>query len=125
MDNQTVLNIIEVAITSILLPLIAWGVSAFVKWLKSKTDNALIEKYIDFASNAVEMAVKETTQTYVDALKKEGKFDAEAQKEAFDRSFITAKGLLTDVATDAINIVYGDVDAWLKSKIESSVAENK
>lgn len=125
MDNQMVLNIIEVAINSIIIPLLAWGVKSLVDWLKSKTDNALIEKYIDFASGAVDIAVKETTQTYVDSLKKQGKFDAEAQKEAFYRTFNTAKNLLTEMSVDAIEIVYGDVDEWLKSKIESTIAENK
>lgn len=125
MNDQMVLNIIEIAITSIIVPLIAWGVKEFTGWLKSKTDNALIEKYIDFADEAVSIAVKETTQTYVDSLKKQGTFDAEAQKEAFNRTFATAKGLLTEIAVDAITLVYGDVDKWLKSKIESKVAENK
>ena len=125
MDNQMVLNIIEVAITSIIVPLIAWGIKEFTSWLKSKTDNALIEKYIDFADNAVDIAVKETTQTYVDSLKKQGAFDEAAQKEAFNKTFDTAKGLLTEMAVNAINLVYGDVDKWLKSKIESKVAENK
>lgn len=125
MDNQMVLNIIEVAINSIIIPLLAWGVKSLVDWLKSKTDNALIEKYIDFASGAVDIAVKETTQTYVDSLKKQGKFDAEAQKEAFNKTFNTAKNLLTEMSVDAIEIVYGDVDEWLKSKIESTIAENK
>ena len=125
MDNQMVLNIIEVVITSVIVPLLAWGVKEFTSWLKSKTENATLEKYIDFASDAVTIAAKETTQTYVDSLKKQGAFDAAAQKEAFNKTFNTAKGLLTKKAIEAVTTVYGDVDKWLKSKIESTVAENK
>lgn len=125
MDNQTVLNIIEVVITSIIVPLLAWGVKALVDWLKSKTDNATLEKYIDFASNAVELAVKQTTQTYVDSLKKQGAFNEAAQKEAFNKTLDTAKALLSEKAVEAINTVYGDVNEWLTSKIESTVAETK
>lgn len=125
MDNQTVLNIIEVVITSIIVPLLAWGVKALVDWLKSKTENATLEKYIDFASNAVELAVKQTTQTYVDSLKKQGAFNEAAQKEAFNKTLATAKTLLTEKAQEAITTVYGDVNEWLSSKIESTVATTK
>lgn len=125
MDQQTVLNIIEVVITSVFVPLLAWGVKALTDWLKSKTENATLEKYINLASDAVKTAVTATTQTYVDSLKKQGKFDAEAQKIAFDKTLATAKSLLTETALNAINTAYGDVNAWLSSKIESTVAETK
>ena len=125
MDNQMVLGIIEIITTAVIVPLLAWGIESLVDWLKTKTNNETLEKYIAFAGNAVETAVKETTQTYVDSLKKEGRFDADAQKEAFNRTLTTAKKLLTETAISAIQEVYGDVDEWLKSKIESSVADNK
>ena len=125
MDQQLILDIIELALTSIILPLAAWGIKKLADWLKVKTESATLEKYIDFAGDAVKMAVEQTTQTYVDSLKKQGAFDGAAQKEAFAKTFATAKGLLTVKATEAISLVYGDVDNWLRSKIESTVAETK
>ena len=119
------LSIIEVVLTSVVVPLLAWGVGSLVNWLKTKTENATIEKYLTFAGEAVTLAVKETTQTYVDALKKEGKFDKDAQVEAFNRTFDKAVSLLSVEAVEVVEMVYGDVNAWLTSKIESAVAENK
>ena len=125
MDNQFWLKIIEVVLTSVIVPLLAWGVKNLVGWLKTKTNNAIVEKYLTFAGEAVTQAVKETAQTYVDTLKKEGKFDKEAQIEAFNRTRETALKLLTADALNIIEMVYGDADAWLRSKIEAAVAENK
>lgn len=119
------LSIIEVVLTSVVVPLLAWGISSLVNWLKTKTENATIEKYLTFAGEAVTLAVKETTQTYVSTLKKEGKFDKEAQVEAFNRTAETAMRLLSVEALEVIEMVYGDVNKWLTSKIESAVAENK
>ena len=125
MDNQFWLNIIETILTAVVIPLLAWGIKNLVNWLKTKTNNAIVEKYLTYAGDAVTQAVKETTQTYVDALKKEGKFDKDAQIEAFNRTMKTALDLLTTDALDVIEMVYGDVEAWLRSKIESTIAENK
>lgn len=125
MDNQTVLALIELALTTVVLPLLAWGIKALTNWLKSKTENETLEKYINLASGAVELAVKETTQTYVDSLKKENAFDSAAQKIAFEKTLETAKGLLTEKALEAVATAYGDVNAWLSSKIESEVAASK
>ena len=72
MDNQFWFNIIETILTAVVIPLLAWGIKNLVNWLKTKTNNAIVEKYLTYAGDAVTQAVKETTQTYVDALKKEG-----------------------------------------------------
>lgn len=119
------LSIFEVVLTSVVVPLAAWGVGSLVNWLKTKTENATIEKYLTFAGEAVTLAVKETTQTYVDALKKEGKFDKDAQIEAFNKTAETAMKMLTVDALEVIEMVYGDVNAWLYAKIESAVADGK
>jgi hypothetical protein len=61
-----------------------------VDWLRVKTEeikqNTKSEKekkYLDMIYNTIKVCVIATNQTYVDSLKKQGKFDAEAQKIAF------------------------------------------
>lgn len=125
MDTQFWLNIIETVLTAIIVPLFAWGVKSLVDWLNTKIHNETIEKYITFAGDVVTQAVKETTQTYVDSLKKNGAFDEIAQHEAFRRAKETALKMLTKDAIKAIEMVYGDVNVWLHSKIESAVNDNK
>lgn len=72
-----------------------------------------------------EAAVKMTNQTYVDALKKAGAFDAEAQKVAFEKTKIAVLGLLNDEAKKAVIDTFGSLEKWIETKVESTVASNK
>jgi hypothetical protein len=47
-------------------------------------DNELADKYVQMLTDTITACVIATNQTYVEPLKKQGKFDAEAQKHAFE-----------------------------------------
>ena len=66
-----------------------------------------------------------TTQTYVDSLKKQGAFDAEAQKAAFKMTYEAVIKLLTDEATEYLNAAVGDLNLYITQKIEAEVNLNK
>jgi hypothetical protein len=66
-----------------------------------------------------------TSQTYVIALKKEGKFDAEAQKKAFTMTYEAVVQLLTEDATEYLNAAIGDLQLYITQKIEAEVQLNK
>ena len=66
-------------------------------------------------------AVLYINQIYVDSLKSSGKFDKEAQTEAFNRAYAEAMNMISDEAKKVIEQLYGSFDKWLKLKIESSV----
>ena len=70
-------------------------------------------------------AVLHVNQTYVDSLKASGKFDKDAQNEAFNKAYSEAINLISDGTKEIIEEVYGSFDEWLKSKIESSVKRAK
>lgn len=93
--------------------------------LKKKTDNELLNKYIDMVGNTVSDCVKTTNQTYVDSLKQEGKFDEEAQKTAFQKSLNAVLALLTTEAKEYLTEAYGDLNLYLTNKIESTVEKEK
>lgn len=93
--------------------------------LKKKTDNDLLNKYIDMVANTVSDCVKTTNQTYVDALKEQGKFDEEAQKVAFQKSLNAVLALLTKEAKEYLTAAYGDLNLYLTNKIESTVEKEK
>ena len=61
----------------------------------------------------------------LDALKKEGKFDAEAQKTAKQMAIDKAKALITEDSKAAIETLYSDFEAYLNDAIEELVRENK
>ena len=66
-----------------------------------------------------------TTQTYVEALKKDNAFTKEAQKEAFNLTFNAVMAVLTDDAKKYLAEVYGDLTAYITNKIEAEVSLNK
>jgi len=72
-------------------------------------------------SDTIIQCVIATNQTYVEALKKEGKFDAEAQEKAFEITKQAVLAVLTNQARDFIEMSYGDVEAWLNQQIEATI----
>ena len=76
-------------------------------------------------NNTITDCVIATTQTYVDTLKKQGKFDKEAQEQAFLMTFNTVSSLLTEESKKYLNEAIEDLDLYIKQKIESEVNINK
>ena len=89
--------------------------------LKAKTKNEKDKKYLDMLGDIITTAVIATNQKYVEALKKEGKFDAEAQKKAFEETYKTVMKLLTDEAIEYLNTIVGDLEADINNRIEAEV----
>lgn len=80
---------------------------------------------VDHAANAVFNAVQYVNQTYVDALKEADKFDASAQRVAYNRALDAAKKALSQETVTFIKNTFGDLDSYLKLMIESQVRSQK
>ena len=93
--------------------------------LKAITDNELYHKYIDMLEETVVNCVIATNQTYVDALKKQGKFDKEAQLEAFNRTYSQVMLILADDAKVYLESAVGDLNAYITNMIEAQVKLNR
>lgn len=89
--------------------------------LQIKTNNELEKKYIELFSKTVQDCVIATNQTYVDTLKKENKFDIEAQKEAFKRTYTAVLAILSEEAKEHLNEIYQDFSGVLQATIEAQV----
>ena len=85
----------------------------------------ILASYLTDITEIISQAVISTTQTYVDSLKAQGKFDSEAQNIAFEKTKTTVLTLLAEDAKEFIANMYGDVDLWLDTKIEQIVKETK
>lgn len=72
----------------------------------AQIDNMELKELLDEVTDAVSTAVTYTSQTYVDALKKEGIFDVEAQKTALETSLKMAISLLSESARSALATIY-------------------
>lgn len=93
--------------------------------LKAKYDSTLNQKYLDMIENTIETCVIATNQTYVDSLKAQGKFDAEAQKLAFEKTLDAVIATLTAESKDYISNLSIDLNVYLTQRIEAAVSQNK
>lgn len=93
--------------------------------IQNQVDNDLADKYIAMITDTISACVMATNQTYVEVLKKQNAFTAEAQKEAFNLTYNAVMSILTDDAKDYLTEIYGDVSAYITNKIEAEVNINK
>lgn len=114
------------------IPLLAVLTTYLVKYIETKRDeiiteknNTLAEKYIKMLSDTITDCVKATNQTYVDSLKDKNAFTKEAQEEAFKKTSDAVMLILSQEAKDYLSTIYGDLNQYIITQIESSVNANK
>lgn len=129
MDYVTMLQkIFEVCVIP-LLGVLTIYVANYIKTKSSeittKADNDLTNKYVEIAANTITACVLATNQTYVDTLKAQGSFDAEAQKVAFNKTLTAVRLILSKEAKDTLTVAFGDLETYLTSQIEATVKTSK
>ena len=121
-------KILEVCVVPLLGILTVYAVK-FIKVksdeIKTRADNELADKYIDLLSTTISDCVIATNQTYVEALKKENAFTAEAQRKAFELTYDAVLEVLSDDAVIYLTSIYGDLSKYITAKIEAEVNLNK
>ena len=93
--------------------------------IQKTTENKLIEKYINMLSSTVSDCVIATNQTYVETLKKEGKFDLTAQKTAYEMTKTAVMSILTEEAKKYLTLAVGDLNIYISQLIESAINAEK
>lgn len=93
--------------------------------LLEKAKNETTKKYIELLDKTITDCVVATNQTYVDALKKAGSFDAEAQKQAFQLTYDAVMAILTDDAQVYLNEAIKDLNSYISNRIEAQVVVAK
>ena len=93
--------------------------------LKQKSKDDTVQKYLDMLNDTITSAVLATTQTYVETLKKQGKFDEAAQKIAFQKTYNVIMKVLTDEAIKYITTSVGDLETYVTNQIEAQVKLTK
>lgn len=122
--NEILLNVLSCVVTAVIIPLITLLGSKLIKWISSKIDNEKTSKYITEATTIVLDAVvnvKCVFQTYVEALKKEGSFNKDAQLIALNKAKDIVLAQLSEDIKEYINKNFGDVDTWINTQIEASI----
>lgn len=122
---QQVLYVFVIAILPLLTKYIVTFLNVKIKENTAKIDNDKLIQYVETVTDSIAIAVLTVQQTYVDELKKAGKFTKEAQETAKQMAIDKAKELITTEGKEAIETLYNDFEKYLESSIESMVKENK
>lgn len=93
--------------------------------VKEQIGNEKLNKYIDLLAEAIKASVVATNQTYVETLKKEGKFDKDAQLKAFELTKQAVLGILSQDAKICLQEAFGDLNAYIDNSIEAMVVFEK
>ena len=124
--------IIIVIIQAIIAPLLIWGITEGVKFLKIKAETIVdtdirqkAQHYIDLASQAIQTAVAETQQTFVSTIKDTPAWSAATAQEALARARDRALEIMSASAQSGLQEAVGDVNKWITAKIEESVLNTK
>lgn len=127
--NMEVLQNVLYTIIAAAVPVLTTFLCTWLKSLydsnKVKIKNEMVSATLGNVTDIILAAVETTTSTYVKQLKADNLFDANAQKEAFNRTFDTVKKQLTEDAIKVITETYGDLETYLTNKIEQFVEESK
>lgn len=119
--NEILINIISLVVTSIVLPLLSIAGAKLVQLINSKINNNKAANFLSTATTIIINAVRSVFQTYVEALKKEDKFDEASQKLALLKARDIALNQMTDDVKNYITSTYGDLDTWINTNIEATI----
>lgn len=119
--NQMLMDLLLTAISIVVTTLVTWATTRLIALLNQKISDKKMARFSTTLAELVSNCVLEVSQTYVDTLKKEGKFDAEAQKKALDMCLNNIQTKLTPEIIEYIKSNFGDVVGYLKMLIEAYI----
>ncbi len=122
---QQIFEICILPLIGILTTFLIAYINAKKEEIVKKSENQLVDKYTTLIADTVSTCVLATSQTYVDSLKSQGKFDADAQKAAFQQTYSSIVAMLPNEVKKYIEEIYGDMALYLQQKIEAEVSLNK
>lgn len=119
--TEFLMNVISAVATAVILPLISIGGARLITLINEKIKNDEAAKVLSTAADIVTNAVRSVFQTYVEALKKTGSFDKEAQEEALKKAKDVAISQMSDDVKSYIITNYGSLESWLTVQIEATI----
>ena len=127
--DWTILNeIFQICIIPLLGALSAYMIVLIknkTKQVQEATDNEFLKSCLSILETTVINAVVATNQTYVEALKSKDAFDAEAQKEAFKKTYDAVIASLTEDTKNGLMTITNDLSAYVTELIEAQVNNQK
>lgn len=128
MEFNEMINTALYVVIIVVLPIVATFVVNLIKEkikesavIEEATKNKNVSNIVKDALLDVMDAVLYVNQVYTDSIKKSGKFDEEAQAEAFNLAYQAALTMISAETQKVIEQLYGSFDEWLRLKIEAAV----
>lgn len=120
-----IMEVVIIPLLGILTAYVVKLVNAKINDISAKRNNDIEKKYLEMLNSTITDCVVATTQTYVESLKKQGEFDVEAQKEAFNQTYAAVMNILSEDAKEYLNEAIGDLNLYITQKIEAEVKITK
>ena len=122
---QEAWTILWSALGTIVTALVTWASATLIVWLNKKIKDRDLARWSTAIAEIIFNAVQSVQQTFVDTMKKAGKFDEAAAKEAKEKAMAIIKSQLTEELRKYITDNFGDMEAWLTVQIESIIHQMK
>jgi hypothetical protein len=119
---KNLLAAVALALGTALSTLIGMLFKRLTDWVAEKAKGQKYKRTLETIETSIRSAVLMVQQTFVDNLKKEGKFDSEAQAKALELAVKTAASQINDEMKKVIEELFGDIEEWLKTQIEAFIA---
>jgi hypothetical protein len=126
--TKIVAQIFEIAIIpllSVATLYLIYFIKVKINELKQKIESNRAKEYLDLLDRTIAEAVLAMNQTYVETLKQEGKFDAEAQKIAFTKVYEQVLKILSEDSKMYLEKAVDDLTELITNKIEAQVKLSK
>lgn len=101
------------------------GIPYLFALLRSKAKHSKVQTYLYRAEDYLASAVTMVNQTFVEQLKKDGQFNADAQAQAFQMAMDSWLEMMNEEMKLIIMEEVGNFDAWAETIIEAKVNELK
>ena len=122
---QKMQDVILIIVGTVGTGLATWLTTVIITWLNSKIKNNKLARWSTAVTKIIMEAVQSVFQTYVEALKKEGKFTEAEQRIANEKALFIIKSQLTDELIKYIKENFGDMEVFLKEQIEAMIYQLK
>ena len=110
---------------TVTMALATWLGSYIVGLLNSKIKDQKLRTFLTKFTEIVTRCVKSLTQTTVQGLKKDGKFDSETAKKVKEECINLIKAQLAPDMIEFIQNNFGDVTEYISTQIESFILDCK
>jgi hypothetical protein len=118
-------EIILIALTTVLAGIISVVGERLIKYIKQKTKSERLRNALTTAADTITKVVKCTAQTFVKSLKSEGNFTKEKQMQALITACEAAKNLMSSEVKAAITEAFGNLDRWILTNVEACIYDGQ